>query len=152
MEKTLKEAALSESPKNLRHLFAVMMTTRFLSNAEKLWEAHKDDFSEDIFYEYRTSNRDDVKDMVYNKTLIILQNVLLTMNDKALKDFSLPEPQLNNSLMPTETFNIADLNNYVQQNEQNLIDDQRAIYNEILESVDQQLGKVFFLDAPGGTG
>ena len=40
----------------------------------------------------------------------------------------------------------------VQANEIKLNDEQRIVYNKILQSVNNEDGKLFFLDAPGGTG
>lgn len=44
------------------------------------------------------------------------------------------------------------LNEYISENEPKLVNDQLTVYNCFLNSVCLNEGKVFFLDAPGGTG
>ncbi len=44
------------------------------------------------------------------------------------------------------------MDKYVSENEPLLPADQRFAYNAILDLVNQKIGGIFFLDAPGGTG
>ena len=39
----------------------------------------------------------------------------------------------------------------IQENETKLNDEQRIVYNKILESINNEDGTLFFLDAPAGT-
>lgn len=49
-------------------------------------------------------------------------------------------------------YGMLELLNYVQENETRLLTDQLTAYNRILGSVEENTGRIFFLDAPGGTG
>jgi len=49
-EESLREAAFSESPSQLRYLFVIMLTCCYVSDAKSLWEKFKDDFTADILY------------------------------------------------------------------------------------------------------
>lgn len=44
------------------------------------------------------------------------------------------------------------LSNYIQENEPKLTNVLQVVYDTILQSVLQDTGELFFLDAPGGTG
>lgn len=90
--KTLQDAVISESPRTLRYLFVIMLSMCHLSDARQLWEEHKDNFSEDIFHRYQGNPDEMLRDLIYNETLILLEDLLMTMGDKKLKDFGLPEP------------------------------------------------------------
>ncbi len=65
--------------------------------------------------------------------------------------------QESHSTIPLEylrelSYNADELRTFVNQNEPLLNPEQRHVYNTILDNIDSREGKVFFLDAPGGTG
>ncbi|GBP67504.1 hypothetical protein EVAR_49870_1 [Eumeta japonica] len=80
------------------------------------------------------------------------------IKNKSLTDFGLPAAKRNNSLLdPLEValrkpYNLNDLNEYITENEPRLVNDQVTTYNCVMKSVSFNEGKIFFLDAPGGTG
>ena len=47
----LEEASAAHSPKQLRHLFAVMLITCNLSNPLQLWETHRESLAEDFHHQ-----------------------------------------------------------------------------------------------------
>ena len=47
---------------------------------------------------------------------------------------------------------MIDLSTYIPTNIFKLTSEQKGIYDQILQCVDNQVGGMFFLDAPGGTG
>ena len=49
-------------------------------------------------------------------------------------------------------FDIQALGHFVIENEPKLVEDQRAAYTSIVDSVRHNRGGFFFVDAPGGTG
>jgi len=100
---------------------------------------------------------------ILNKTLILIENDLLKISGKKLSDFNMESPLRtddndNNFLRDrayiAEIFfhNYDTLSNYIQENESKLTNYQQVVYNTILQSVLQDSGELFFLDAPGGTG
>jgi len=77
------------------------------------------------------------------------------LGSRQLSDFGLPqrEPEMTTVQRPVaEQNNIEQLLTYVQENESKLTIEQRAVYNKIMRSVHRAQGRLFFLDAPGGTG
>uniref|UniRef100_A0A8D8YMS1 ATP-dependent DNA helicase n=2 Tax=Cacopsylla melanoneura TaxID=428564 RepID=A0A8D8YMS1_9HEMI len=155
-DKTLQEAALSEAPKRLRYLFAVMLSVCHVSQPLSLWENHKENLSEDILHNFRRLANDDslgFSEEIFNQALLEIQKLLRTLGQKKLSDFGLPLPQ-NQIEAPrnVEQYNLGELNRYVQENESKLTSEQRKVYDEVLQSVQNVSGRLFFLDAPGGTG
>ena len=156
-EHTLNEAAACETPYRLRYLFALMLVVCQVADPRALWDKHKEHFAEDILYQFQTrSNNSQLgyNDSIFNKTLLLLQETLDSLGSKRLCDFGLPQPtpQAGTVHAAQEEFNIEDLQAYVQENEPRLTPEQRAVYDEILDSVNHRKGKIFHLDAPGGTG
>ncbi|XP_055904241.1 uncharacterized protein LOC129940040 [Eupeodes corollae] len=86
-ETTLREASISQCPLRLRELFVVILLFCFPSEPLKLWDTFKDDLCEDIRHIAQEQGSDYD---VYNKGLIQIENKLLELNDKSLRDFGLP--------------------------------------------------------------
>ncbi|XP_071653280.1 ATP-dependent DNA helicase pif1-like, partial [Temnothorax longispinosus] len=84
--------------------------------------------------------------------------LVFTHGEKCLKEFVLPEPQRNDSnidnlLYLRETVhNIDDLEVYLQENEVKLNTEQKMVYDEIINNVEDNKGNIYFIDAPRGTG
>ncbi|VDM92530.1 unnamed protein product [Onchocerca ochengi] len=51
-----------------------------------------------------------------------------------------------------QNYNTADLLSYVQSNIPKLMFEQKGIYDQIMQTINNGIGEIFFLDAPGGTG
>uniref|UniRef100_W5LX14 ATP-dependent DNA helicase n=1 Tax=Lepisosteus oculatus TaxID=7918 RepID=W5LX14_LEPOC len=78
-----------------------------------------------------------------------------TLGDKELKQFGLPQPRTGKSGISQEmlretSYNKEELKECVASNETKLTSDQANVYRKILDAIDH--GRLFFLDAPGGTG
>lgn len=94
-------------------------------------------------------------EVIYNEGLIEIENKLLELNDKNLSDFGLPSPvRTQNNTIDTmvQQYNRNDLTAFVNDNVPKLVPDQRHAYETIVDSVNNNMGRLFFLDAPGGTG
>ena len=80
------------------------------------------------------------------------------MGGKNLKDFGLPILQrhlsdlLSREMLRETSYDLNDLDKYVSMNESLVIQDQRTVYNAILNLVKKKIGGLFFLDAPRRTG
>lgn len=72
--------------------------------------------------------------------------------------YGLPQPKryasgLNNREYLRETnYDCSALSTVVLQNENRLTREQLNVYQQIMKSIDEGIGQIFFLDAPGGTG
>lgn len=158
-ENTLRDAAMLQCPFNLRELFVVILLFCQPSEPLKLWNIFKEDFCEDIRHRIRQQHQNftlPFNDDIYNEGLIRIENKLLELNDKSLSDFGLPVPiRSQNDAMDTmlvRQYNISELTDYVNQNLPKLVPDQLKAFDTIIDSVTNKKGKIFFLDAPGGTG
>ncbi|KAE9002551.1 hypothetical protein PR001_g18217 [Phytophthora rubi] len=136
-----------------------------VSEIRQLWDQFYDDLSQDYAYTYRALQGQEKEDLIQFKTLKSLHD-LLQINGYAVADFDdLPQLHqypalvvdslLRNSLLRRELegYDQSILQSIVDQENQ-LNDGQRAIYDEILQAVDgTAVGeKLFIIDGPGGTG
>ncbi|XP_065356368.1 uncharacterized protein LOC135950766 [Calliphora vicina] len=159
-DNTLEEAAMSDHPIKLRDLFVVMLKNCQISNALILWEKHKDNFSEDIKRQLEIELQQEMQnlDEVYNRCLIEIEDAILLIGGHHLTDYGLPTPRRLNNTHPNTEY-IAEINydvNILQQEavirENSLTDEQQKVYDQVMQSVENRTGQLFFLDAPGGTG
>ncbi len=76
-EETISEAAVSESPSELRDLFVIMFTCCYISDATTFWEKFKDDFTADIHYRrQRQFLQSEIKysEDIYNEGIIRIED------------------------------------------------------------------------------
>lgn len=158
---TLADAALSSSPHQIHHLFAILLTTCFPTHASDLWIKYKDSMSEDILHRIRTTNQDpnaDFSPEIYNEALMKIEDICIFITNMPLNHFGMPSPNrpvmdiINTDVQREQQFDAASLTTFVANNEQLLTAEQKAIYERINSSIQAQQGGFFFLDAPGGTG
>ena len=95
---------------------------------------------------------------IYNCTLVMTEDLCLSMANKLLKHLGMLSPNLTAAISTClesdreQSYNTIDLLSYVQTNVSKLTSEQKGICDQIMHCVDNQVGKMFFLDAPGGTG
>jgi hypothetical protein len=157
----LAEAALNCTAKQIRLLFAIVLTTCFLARAETLWDNHKDSMSDDILHQHRTRCNDltiPFSDAMYNKALIAIEDLCIIIANLPLSHFGMRSPNrsasdLINSEMNRELqYNTVEMAAIVTRNVPLINKEQRTIYDRIMLAVSAGQGGFFFLDAPGGTG
>lgn len=67
---TMKDASLCKTPKRMRHLFAVILSTCDVSNPFQLYETYKKDLSYDYLYSAKQYNENiDYCEFIYNQSL-----------------------------------------------------------------------------------
>jgi len=163
-DRTLEEATIFDSPQKIRQLFAVLLVFCQLADPLKLWEKHKDSMSEDVkrqlVNDYQEIDIETIVDVVYNKYLILLEQVVFSMGYHSLHQFGLPSPShdvseliVNRNYLRELSYDVEQLSKLVYHNITKLNPEQSQVYYEVIRrSVDSDCGRVFFLDAPGGTG
>ncbi len=159
-DQTLEEAAATRVPRQIRHLFAIMLMTCSLAEPLQLWEKHRDSMAEDILHRVqRQSPGEEIhyNDDIYNEALLELHNHVQSMGGEGVVTFGLPQPEVNINGLAIEylretNYNIEEMATYVHNNEPRLIEEQQHAYNAIISSIEEGTGGFFFLDAPGGTG
>lgn len=160
-ETTLRNASVSCHPRQIRTLFAIILTTCSPSNPKDLWEKFKEDLSEDILHQVRTISRDNTipfSPTIFNEALIKIEDICLAINNKALIQLGMVAPQrsahdiCDRDLLREQQFNVDDLRTFVEATKPLLVAEQMLSYVTITNAVTSGNGGLFFLDAPGGTG
>ncbi|XP_074115105.1 uncharacterized protein LOC141537825 [Cotesia typhae] len=133
-DRTLEEACISDSSYKIRELFPIMLVFCHLGDPLKLWENYRDYFSEDIKrrVEQERGSIELILDFIYNQALILIEDVVLSMSGKTLSEFGLLSLSREKGSVITNQ--------------------QKNVYNEILNAINTDSGQLYFLDAPGGTG
>lgn len=158
---TMKEASLCRSPFSLRELFAVMLLFCQLTDASILWDKYKDSLSEDIrrrvHLDQQQINNLLIKE-IYNEGLVCLEETVLSLGGQRLEHYGLPQPIRRETILQNKqylkeiSYDKTTLASKVFSKENSLNDEQFQVYTQILDSIEQGSGSIFFLDAPGGTG
>ncbi|XP_044735689.1 uncharacterized protein LOC123297922 [Chrysoperla carnea] len=160
-ELTLQEATLTASAEQIRELFAIILTTCNPSNPKQLWDSFKRSMSDDILYQVQQANPEltiEFNDEIFNETLIRLEDKCLAINNQALVELGMPAPQrnafsvLNYEIMKEKSYNINELLEYIAHNKPLLNDNQKKVYDVIMSRINNNIGGIIYLDAPGGTG
>ncbi|XP_043474367.1 ATP-dependent DNA helicase pif1-like [Leptopilina heterotoma] len=160
-EDALREAALCNSSKKLRELFAIMVVFCDLSDPTDLWLKFRDSLAEDYFRDAQRSILSTTFENaphLYGLCLANIEEVTMRIGHKTLNDCHLPSPsvtcQQGNADFIRETstsYNVSELLSFVSENEPKLSNEQIAVYESVLFSINSDSSQMFFLDAPGGT-
>lgn len=125
----------------------------------ELWENHKEGMSEDILYNLKRNDPSIAYNTtIFNEALIIIEDTCISINNKSLRDLSLPSPNRclkftqNSDYMRETSYNIEDLTEYLSKNVPLMNQNQKTVYNTIMEQISNEKCGIYFLDAPGGTG
>ncbi|GFQ95333.1 ATP-dependent DNA helicase [Trichonephila clavata] len=97
-------------------------------------------------------------DALFNNTLLILEDKILSITGHKLALYGLPEPvhdqpELTSKDVLRETcYDVQALRTYMAANVPRLTPDQQQAFIAITEMIGSERGGIVFLDAPGGTG
>ncbi|XP_044587812.1 uncharacterized protein LOC123267312 [Cotesia glomerata] len=122
-DQAIEEATIYKMPFHLRNLFVIILGFCHVTEPIQLWLKYRNAMSEDILHRFRRHN--DNNQLDFNNE--IYNEALILIEDQL---FSISGKTLN---------------------EFNFTSPQRNVYEKILESVNENQGKLFFIDAPGGT-
>lgn len=162
-KEAMDEAAQYAYPLQLRHLFVTLLLYCEVSSPLTLWEHCWRHLAEDIPKKQRkTFNFNEQQfseEELQSYTLIELERIL-AQNDRSLTDFEdMPKPdkellkKMKNSMLKDETsYDILKEKKDHSRLIQSLNDDQKKVYDAVMDSIDNKKGKLFFLNGPGGTG
>jgi len=156
----IAEAALCQSPHMIRDQFTITLVFCQVTDPLCLWDKFKEYLSEN--FKIRLGRQDSVDaeylaDVVLNKCLSVIEDAVLALGGQPLKEYGLLQPskseQFDNIKYLKETsYDLVALEDAVRNNEESLNDEQKFVYHQIITSVNNNEGRIFFLDAPGGTG
>ncbi|GFX77384.1 ATP-dependent DNA helicase [Trichonephila clavipes] len=156
----INDACNMSHPKQIRALFAIVLTACSPSSPTNLWEEYKSHMVEDIFDRMCRENSNMHLDFTaehYNEALIMTEDLCLAIANKVLNQLGMPSPtrsaaaSFDGELRREQNYNIMDLLSYVSANIPKLTLEQKGIYDQIMQTINSGNGKIF-LDAPGGTG
>lgn len=160
------EMDATHTPLSMRETFISILLFETPTNPFALWEEFKDSFCYDFTRErnnrerlnrqpiIRTCNDED-----YNEALHYIDFMLdeITNGNKNLTTFGLPP--LNAALPIHQQLSLED-NNFdrdalwrdVEASIESFNDEQRLFFDQVMQSISNREGRMFFLDGPGGTG
>ncbi|PPQ82287.1 hypothetical protein CVT25_008437 [Psilocybe cyanescens] len=138
----LQEACEMQTGTRLRHLFATLLLFGELAQPNTLWNEFRNHICDDLEWRLQAMEK------------------ILGDSGHSLANFpGMPQPQQDWTALTLNPL-IAEQLNYNRDAERTeldarlptLNDDQRAAYTRIIESIEREEGKIFFLNGPGGTG
>ncbi|XP_022003435.1 uncharacterized protein LOC110900885 [Helianthus annuus] len=159
----IKEANISGSAGYIRNLFATMLLSSTLSRPEVVWESTWKYMTDDFHYRFSKHHRVSAlsipDEQLKNYVLCEIEK-FLTRNNSSLRRFvSMPYPDTSSldnfrcRLINEElAYDRTDLQNVYEGQVNLLTDEQRSVYEEIMNAVDGNNEGVFFVYGYGGTG
>ncbi|XP_031127792.1 uncharacterized protein LOC116029887 [Ipomoea triloba] len=159
----INEASEWSTAKAMRRLFVILLTSNLVSRPENVWNAVWHHLSEDMQYNRRTALQD--KDICLSeeekKNLVLIEiERLLQLYNKSLKDYpQMPIPNFDDSwlvhnrlVFEEMAYDRAALGKETEQMEEQLTDEQRVVYDTVINDVSQNMGGLYFVYGYGGTG
>ncbi|KAH9622346.1 hypothetical protein KSS87_022355, partial [Heliosperma pusillum] len=159
----IEEASDWGSGSYLRHLFSTLLLCGTLSMPRRVWDKTWRLLSDDILHKQRkVLNNQGLQltdEELQNYALIDIENSL-QINGSSLNRFEgMPLPDVsatshhrNNLVMDELSYDRQSLREEHDNNLSIMTDEQRMIYNEIVDAVSKNKGGVFFVYGYGGTG
>lgn len=141
----MEEAVKTQMPSALRCLFSVILVHGDPTDVPDLWSRFRMAMGEDFAHRESADEA-----WVDNRVLQDLSKRLEAMGGYSLSDFHLPEPVQHADA--DEEFNLQELFSFVEEREQLLNGEQRAVYDAVCASLQSGEGGLHFIDAAGGTG
>ena len=163
-ETALNEAAHTHCPRQLRHLFSMILLHCQPVDPLRLFNVHIGAMCEDKLFAQRQQNfTTEVTPAMVNDVLLDIQDIL-QQNGKTLCDFPnmpipIPRQEVEHASDPQEireelSYDREEMLHFVQVNGAKMNEGQQYAYNTICNAIinDTETKRLFFLDAPGGTG
>jgi hypothetical protein len=158
----LQEASTMQSGHSLRRLFATILAMSFPSRPGDLWNMFKVNICDDVAYllENKYGILNPSEDRIYDYGLYDIHKILL-ISGKALSKYpDMPQytenwEQLlgNHLILEQMAYNAEEEKACADRNISLFNPEQKAAHDIILNAViNQEEGKMFFLNGPGGTG
>ncbi|CAH9146259.1 unnamed protein product [Cuscuta epithymum] len=159
----ITEASHWASAYALRNLFVTLLLSDVLSKPQLVWEKCSQYFLKDILYNIRRNLNDPEYQLStdeVNKYCLIEIEKLLRKRCRSLRDFvgmpMPPEsdiPSIEDTIIHEELkYDKSVMAETHAKLLKNMNEEQRSVYDKIMESVDKTNGGVFFLYGHGGTG
>ena len=158
----LREAGQMQTGYTLRTLFATILFHCNPTSPGILWNQFKHHICDDLLYRLTNiyPNRDFTQDEVYDYGLHLIDHVLRTWGTQLSDIPGMPQiihdwgvvAEGNRLINDQLNYNREELAARVTANTAQFNDAQRGVYNAVMESVNNNNGKTFFLHSAGGCG
>ena len=157
MDKAMEEAAAIRFGPALRDTFVTILLYCRPANPLQFWETHKVALCTDLMQRDKASTPTEA---IINEVLLSLQDSLERQGLDVHEDFGLPKPPPMSSLQNTTPRIIEEETNYdtsylqgkVTEQCRTLNEQQQHVFDVVMDSVNSSKGKVFCLNACGGSG
>ncbi len=158
--KCLEEAAIMQTGYRLRQLFSTILLHCGPIHPEVLWQEFRHDICDDLKHQLQTLNFTNPSDEdAYDYGLYLLDGLLREAGCR-LADFStMPHfrgnwdnMHINHLITEQLSYNRHEQFQLLQINLEKLNDEQHIAYTAITDSIERNIGGVFFLNGPAGTG
>ncbi|QRV95937.1 ATP-dependent DNA helicase PIF1 [Ceratobasidium sp. AG-Ba] len=159
----LQEAATAKTGSQLRQLFVVILMSCAPTNPAALWEQFRPQICDDLRHRLSQPpwNRNDIPDGdIYDYGLYLIEQLVLE-SGSTMRDVNLPTCTQNWDLadweqnkLIREQYQLRDKqpDGAAEEAQAQLNAEQRTAFDQVLASVENNLGTTFFLDGPAGTG
>lgn len=159
-ENTLSEVSICCTPKALRYLFAIMLTFCQMTDPLMLWQNYCESMADDILHRKRqelSSNDISFDQSIFDEALFELNKEVEVLSGKSIVHFGFSLPiNINRTTINIECLRERNYDPHQLllsiQNENQLNHEQRIVYDSMMSSINNNEGKILFLDAPGGHG
>uniref|UniRef100_A0A0D3BD38 ATP-dependent DNA helicase n=1 Tax=Brassica oleracea var. oleracea TaxID=109376 RepID=A0A0D3BD38_BRAOL len=160
---SMTEAAQFSTPSSLCYMFVLILVFCQVSEPQKLWDHSWEDMAEDVLRQQRRLLKfPDLKltpNELQQYTLLEIERMLHNF-EKSLTEFTgkpLPEKAVmdemkTRAMARQNQFDIAEETIIHQNLFSTLNNQQLAVYEAVMKSVNEKQGKLFFLYGAGGTG
>ncbi|XP_076934857.1 uncharacterized protein LOC143601293 [Bidens hawaiensis] len=159
----IEEASHTSTGYYLRNIFATMLITYSLSRPHFVWESTWQLLVDGILYKQQKDQNNPGlilnEEQLKNLALLEIENFLICNNSSLRRHQQMPFPDIEtisratNSLMVEElSYDTETMNNEFNHLFDSLTDEQRGVYNEIMNALVDKKGGVFFVYGYGGTG
>jgi hypothetical protein len=160
--KLFEEAIVWATPFQLRHLFMTVLLHCEVTNGAALFDKYWPIMAEDISHRLSLAFANkayDISELQLRNQLLDEMSSMFSKNGSSLAAFNIthrampPKKECVNKLLAEEMmYDKTVLHMESQAMQAQLNNDQRAIYNEIVEAINTGAGGVYFVSGHGGTG
>ena len=158
LDNIMQEAATLRFGNHLRDMFASLLIYCRPSDTLAFWERHKLNLCQDLLQQ---SGLQEPNEAIYNTVLHRIQERLQLDELDLVSNFNLPAVDINllpdNGKVPSiirqeTSYDVNVLRQRIPDRVNTLNEEQRNLYDEVVHSVRQNNGKIFAVQASGGTG
>lgn len=161
LKKTMDEARMGRSPSRIREIFSLILAFGEPNDTLSLWNAYKECMGEDFMRKIINVKGED---FIVNTEVVDFMVILeikkhvsqipsVDFNQLGLPDYKIDYANIYENIINIQEYTDDQIDlDLLHSKIQNLNCEQLLAYNKIMDSIESKKNKLYFLDAPGGTG